>query len=120
MNTGDSAASTLRIISTGVWGVAIVVMAVSATTSADLFRQHAANWGQGLALGLAIDAALAVALVGDKALGQLGLSSGWGTALRWVATGMSLVLNCSGAWINSDLLGITLHAIPPLLLIVLT
>jgi hypothetical protein len=30
------------------------------------------------------------------------------------------VLNCSAAWLNSDPLGVTLHAIPPMLLIVLT
>lgn len=118
--TGDNAENTLKVISVGVWAVALVVMAVSATTAADLFQLHAANWTQGLALGLAIDAALAVALVGDKALGQLGLSSGWGTALRWAATVMSLVLNCSAAWLNGDPLGVTLHAIPPMLLIVLT
>jgi hypothetical protein len=117
--TGD-AERTLRLISTGVWGVALVVMSVSATTAADLFRLHSANWTQGLALGLAIDAALAVALVGDKALAQLGLSSRWGTALRWAATVMSLVLNCSAAWLAGDALGVTLHAIPPALLIVLT
>jgi hypothetical protein len=118
--TGDNAENTLKVISVGVWGVALVVMAVSATTAADLFQLHAANWAQGLALGLAIDAALAVALVGDKALAQLGLASGWGTALRWAATVMSLVLNCSAAWLNGDPLGVTLHAIPPMLLIVLT
>ena len=118
--TGDNAENTLKVISTGVWGVALVVMFVSATTAADLFQLHSANWTQGLALGLAIDAALAVALVGDKALAQLGLASGWGTALRWAATVMSLVLNCSAAWLNSDPLGVTLHAIPPMLLIVLT
>lgn len=118
--SGDSAESTLRVISIGVWGVALVVMAVSATTAADLFQLHAANWTQGLALGLAIDAALAVALVGDKALAQLGLESGWGKGLRWAATLMSLVLNCSAAWLSGDVLGVTLHAIPPLLLIVLT
>lgn len=118
--TGDNAENTLKVISVGVWAVALVVMAVSATTAADLFQLHAANWTQGLALGLAIDAALAVALVGDKALAQLGLSCGWGTALRWAATVMSLVLNCSAAWLNGDVLGVSLHAIPPMLLIVLT
>lgn len=118
--TGDNAESTLRVIAIGVWAVAIVVMTVSATTSADLFKQHAADWLQGLALGLAIDAALAVALVGDQVLAQMDKRSSWGTTLRWVATGMSLVLNCSQAAINQDLLGMTLHAIPPMLLIVLT
>jgi len=118
--TGENAESTLRVIAVGVWAVAIVVMTVSATTSADLFRQHAVDWLQGLALGLAIDAALAVALVGDQVLAQMDKRSSWGTTLRWVATGMSLVLNCSQAAINQDLLGMTLHAIPPLLLIVLT
>lgn len=118
--TGDNAENTLTVISVGVWAVAIVVMTVSATTSADLFKQHAADWLQGLALGLAIDAALAVALVGDQVLAQMDKRSSWGTTLRWVATGMSLVLNCSQAAINQDLLGMTLHAIPPMLLIVLT
>jgi hypothetical protein len=120
MKTEDSAESTLRVIAVGVWAVAIVVMTVSATTSADLFRQHAADWLQGLALGLAIDAALAVALVGDQVLAQMDKRSSWGTTLRWVATGMSLILNCSASALGHDLLGMTLHAIPPLLLIVLT
>jgi hypothetical protein len=111
----------LRAINVGVWMVAVVVMVVSATTAARELAEHGMHPLQGLALGLAVDAGIVVALVGDRMLHRVvGRRSRWGTALRLVTASMSLLLNCAGAWQAGDQLGVALHALPPVLLIVLT
>lgn len=103
-----------------VWAVAVIVMAVSATTTANLMVLHRMSYLQGLALGLAVDASIAVALIGDGLLQRAGQRSGWGTALRWITAAMSLLLNCAQSFMDGDALGVVLHAIPAVLLISLT
>jgi len=103
-----------------VWAVAVIVMVVSATTTANLMVQHHNTYAQGLALGLAVDASIAVSLIGDQLLQQSGRRSGWGTALRWITAVMSLLLNCAQSFQDGDVLGVALHAIPVVLLTSLT
>jgi hypothetical protein len=103
-----------------VWAVAVIVMVVSATTTANLMVQHHNSYAQGLALGLAVDASIAVSLIGDQLLQQSGRRSGWGTALRWITAVMSLLLNCAQSFQDGDALGVALHAIPVVLLTSLT
>ncbi|WNV82900.1 hypothetical protein [Umezawaea sp. Da 62-37] len=103
-----------------VWAVAVIVMVVSATTTANLMVQHHNSYAQGLALGLAVDASIAVSLIGDQLLQQSGRRSGWGTALRWITAMMSLLLNCAQSFQDGDALGVALHAIPVVLLTSLT
>lgn len=103
-----------------VWAVAVIVMVVSATTTANLMVQHRNSYAQGLALGLAVDASIAVSLIGDQLLQQSGRRSGWGTALRWITAVMSLLLNCAQSFQDGDALGVALHAIPVVLLTSLT
>lgn len=108
------------IINYLVWAVAVIVMVVSATTTASLMVQHHNSYAQGLALGLAVDASIAVSLIGDQLLQQTGQRSRWGTALRWITAVMSLLLNCAQSFQDGDALGVALHAIPVVLLISLT
>lgn len=109
-----------RAINLLVWMVAAVVMVFSAITGADLLAAHGVDKSLGLAGGLAVDAALVVALIGDRQLHRYGQSTTWGTALRWVTALFSLVLNCGQSFGTGDWGAIGLHAIFPVLLIVLT
>ncbi|TDD03119.1 hypothetical protein E1181_21320 [Saccharopolyspora terrae] len=103
-----------------VWLVASVVMVFSAFAGAELLAHHGVPWGLGLAGGLAVDAALVVALIGDRQLHRYGQRAPWGTGLRWATAGMSLVLNCGQSAERGDWVAAGLHAIFPVLLIVLT
>jgi hypothetical protein len=115
-----AAERSVRAITGLVWTDAVIVMVISATTTANLVSVHGGTWAKGFALGLAIDLALAAALIGDQAVHGLGEKSGWGAALRWITAGMSLVTNCAASAQQRDVLGVALHAIPPVLLVVLT
>ncbi|MFC7342058.1 hypothetical protein [Saccharopolyspora griseoalba] len=103
-----------------VWLVASVVMVFSAFAGAELLADHGVPWGLGLAGGLAVDAALIVALIGDRQLHRYGQQTPWGAGLRWVTAAMSLVLNCGQSAERGDWVAAGLHAIFPVLLIVLT
>lgn len=109
-----------RAINLLVWMVAAVVMVFSAITGAELLAAHGVDKRLGLAGGLAVDAALVVALIGDRQLHRYGQSAPWGTVLRWVTALFSLVLNCGQSYSNGDWGAVGLHAIFPVLLIVLT
>ncbi|MCI2421538.1 hypothetical protein MOQ72_29295 [Saccharopolyspora sp. K220] len=109
-----------EMINLFVWLVASVVMVFSAFAGAELLADHGVPWGLGLAGGLAVDAALVVALIGDRHLHRYGQRAPWGTALRWATAAMSLVLNCGQSAERGDWVAAGLHAIFPVLLIVLT
>lgn len=109
-----------RVINLLVWMVAAVVMVFSAITGAELLADHGVDKRLGLAGGLAVDAALVVALIGDRQLHRYGQSAPWGTVLRWVTALFSLVLNCGQSFTKGDWGAVGLHAIFPVLLIVLT
>ncbi|GAA4851332.1 hypothetical protein GCM10025787_38140 [Saccharopolyspora rosea] len=109
-----------RTINVFVWLVASVVMLLSAYAGAQLLASHGVPQPLGLAGGLAVDAALVVALIGDRHLHRYGQRAPWGTGLRWATAGMSLVLNCGQSAERGDWVAAGLHAIFPVLLIVLT
>ncbi|MFE2751582.1 hypothetical protein ACFXGA_06215 [Actinosynnema sp. NPDC059335] len=117
-----AAEKAIKAITGLVWTDAVIVMVISATTTASLLASPSigGSWTQGFFLGLAIDLGLAAGLIGDQAVQGLGQKSGWGAALRWVTAGMSLVTNCAASALASQWLGVALHAIPPVLLVVLT
>lgn len=118
--SGPQFARKALLINYLVWAVAVIVMVVSATTTANLMAQHRSSYAQGLALGLAVDASIAVSLIGDQLLQASGQRSRWGTALRWITAATSLLLNCAQSFQDRDVLGVALHAIPVVLLISLT
>ncbi|MFN2497171.1 MAG: hypothetical protein ABR608_14925 [Pseudonocardiaceae bacterium] len=111
---------TSRIVLTGLWADAVLVMAASAYNGGQAFAALGQQMGAGIALGLAVDVGLAVALIGDRALHLSGRQSHWGRALRVCTAGMSLALNCSVAlWMGHYGVAV-FHAFLPVLLVLLS
>ncbi|HEX2301873.1 MAG TPA: hypothetical protein VHH34_25765 [Pseudonocardiaceae bacterium] len=111
---------TSRIVLTGLWADAALVMAASAYNGGQAFAALGEQMGAGIALGLAVDVGLAVALIGDRALHLAGRQSHWGRALRVCTAVMSLALNCAVAvWMRHY--GVAaFHAFLPVLLVLLS
>ena len=114
------AGATGRGVITGVWVCAVITMAASAFNGALTFRALGSPWAVGLTIGIAVDVALCVALIGDRALHLTGTSTAWGRALRWTTAGMSLALNCGASIHGGHYWAAVFHAFLPLLLVVLT
>lgn len=111
---------TSRIVLTGLWADAALVMAASAYNGGQAFAALGQQTGAGIALGLAVDVGLAVALIGDRSLHLAGRSSQWGRALRVCTALMSLALNCAVAlWMGHYGVAV-FHAFLPLLLVLLS
>ncbi|HEX2301823.1 MAG TPA: hypothetical protein VHH34_25515 [Pseudonocardiaceae bacterium] len=111
---------TSRIVLTGLWADAVLVMAASAWNSGLAFEALGQHLGEGIALGVAVDVGLAVSLIGDRALHLHGKPSHWGRALRIITAVMSLALNCGvQLWLGHY--GVALfHAFLPVLLVLLS
>ena len=103
-----------------VWAVAAVVMIFSAGTAYTLLRDHEVPAGIAWLLAPAVDVALVAALLGDGALHRHGERVAWGTALRWSTGLFTLGLNTGGAVGRGDWAGVAIHAIAPVLLVILT
>lgn len=114
------AGATGRGVIAGVWVCAAITMAASAFNGALTFRALGSPWAVGLTIGIAVDVALCVALIGDRALHLTGTSTAWGRALRWTTAGMSLALNCGASIVSGHYWAAVFHAFLPLLLVVLT
>ncbi len=122
---GDAArlARTGRWINRAIWAVALIVMAFSGGTVYQLLTQYAVPGWQAWMLAPAVDIGLCVALIGDRALHRHGTRVGWGTTLRWVTALITLALNTAGSATASggpNVGGVLIHAVAPVLLIVLT
>lgn len=104
----------------GMWACAAIVMVSSARNAAWSFAILGESPLAGFALGVAVDVALAVALIGDRALHLAGRKSRWGRALRVTTCLMSGALNCAVyAWMGQ--VGIAVfHSFLTILLILLT
>lgn len=115
----STAERTGRAIVAGTWVCAAIVMLTSAGNAVLTFGDIGGNRAIGLGLGVAVDVALFVGLVGDRRLASYGLTSHWGRALRVTAAAMSLVLNVGGA-ARHDLyfLAVLLGFLPVLLCVV--
>ena len=109
-----------RIVMVGLWLDAGIVMSASAVNGGRAFVALGEPFAAGLALGVAVDVALAVALWGDRALHLAGESSPWGRVLRVTTALMSGALNCSVAVWSGHYGVAAFHAFLPLLLILLT
>ena len=111
---------TSRIVLTGLWADAVLVMAASAYNGGLAFAALGQHIAEGIALGLAVDVGLAVALVGDRALHLAGRQSHWGRALRVSTAVMSLALNCAvQLWLGHYGVAV-FHAFLPVLLVLLS
>jgi hypothetical protein len=113
-------ARTGRLVIAGVWVCAAIVMVSSARNGALSFQALGEHPLAGFALGVAVDVALAVALVGDRALHLAGRSSAWGRALRITTCLMSGALNCAvPLWLGH--VGVAaFHSFLTMLLVLLT
>ena len=109
-----------RVVMVGLWLDAGIVMSASAVNGGRAFVALGEPFAAGLALGIAVDVALAVALWGDRALHLAGESSPWGRVLRVTTALMSGALNCSVAVWSGHYGVAVFHAFLPLLLILLT
>ncbi|HEX2299061.1 MAG TPA: hypothetical protein VHH34_11180 [Pseudonocardiaceae bacterium] len=111
---------TSRVVLTGLWADAVLVMAASAWNGGLAFEALGQHLGEGIALGVAVDVGLAVSLIGDRALHLHGKSSHWGRALRIITALMSLALNCGvQLWLGHY--GVAaFHAFLPVLLVLLS
>lgn len=111
---------TSRIVLTGLWADAALVMAASAYNGGQAFAALDQHIAEGIALGLAVDVGLAVALIGDRALHLARRQSAWGRALRISTALMSLALNCAVAlWLGHYGVAV-FHAFLPVLLVLLS
>jgi hypothetical protein len=119
---GDLArlARTGRTIQALVWLDAAAVVVTSAGTIFTLVRHHGASVMVAVPYSAAIDIALLAGLLGDRALARHSKQVFWGVVLRWATGLMSLALNTAQALAEGDTGGAAIHAVPPVLLILLT
>jgi len=119
---GDLArlARTGRTIQALVWLDAAAVVVTSAGTIFTLVRHHGASVMVAVPYSAAIDIALLAGLLGDRALARHGKQVFWGVVLRWATGLMSLALNTAQAMAEGDTGGAAIHAVPPVLLVLLT
>ncbi len=113
-------ALTGRLVLTGLWIDAGLVMAASAWNGGRALEILGDPFWAGILLGLAVDVGLAVALIGDRALHLAGRVEHWGRALRITTALMSLALNCAVAAYLGQWGLVVFHAFLPLLLILLS
>lgn len=111
---------TSRAIVGMTWACAGIVMVTSAGNAVLTFGELGGNRAIGLGLGIAVDVALCVGLIGDRRLAANGLTSAWGRVVRVIAAAMSVVLNVGAAMIAGHYFLAALHAFLPVLLVVLT
>jgi hypothetical protein len=105
-------------INVGIWICAALTMMASAASGAYTFNHLKEAWGLGLGTAVAIDVALWVVLTGERQLQLLGLKAGrWGTTMRYGTAAMSIILNCTAAWLDGSPMLVILHAFVPLLLV---
>lgn len=109
-----------RIIALSTWAIAAVVMVYGVLTVTPwLVAEGIPSWSAWM-LPPAVDAALVLALVGDRTLAQYGRTTGWGTTLRAVTGLVTLGLNVAPSALHKDAVGVALHAVGPVLLWVAT
>ena len=105
-------------INVGIWTCAALTMMASAASGAYTFNHLKEAWGLGLGTAVAIDVALWVVLTGERQLQLLGLETGrWGATMRYGTAAMSIILNCTAAWLDGSPMLVILHAFVPLLLV---
>lgn len=118
--TSTQLTRTRTVINLGVWALTAAVVVSSVRTAAPFIDAHSTGTGTGLIMAAGIDAAFVLALQADSVLSRYGASPGpWATALR-VVTGLSTAfLNVAPYGLKADIVGALIHAIPPIVLMVL-
>lgn len=111
---------TARRIVAGTWMGAGIVMATNAAHAVAIFGALGGNRLVGLGVGVAVDVALCVGLIGDRRLAQHSLVSQWGRSLRLTSGAASLVIAVGGALITSHPFLAVLLGVLPIVLCLLT
>ncbi|MFJ4784262.1 DUF2637 domain-containing protein [Streptomyces sp. NPDC088794] len=110
-----------RALSVGTWLIVAGAMLYSILTVTPLAAAHTPDrwhWTAPI-LPLVVDAAVVIVVRLDAVLARLGGNGGrWPVALRWMTGCMTLALNVADSALKSDLVGVAVHAVAPLLLIV--
>ncbi|MFJ3529262.1 DUF2637 domain-containing protein [Streptomyces sp. NPDC090132] len=110
-----------RALSVGTWLIVAGAMLYSILTVTPLAARHtpdAWRWTAPI-LPLVVDAAVVIVVRLDATMARLGGHGGWWpVVLRWMTGCMTLALNAADSALQSDLVGVAVHSVAPLLLIV--
>ncbi|MFJ4915887.1 DUF2637 domain-containing protein [Streptomyces sp. NPDC088726] len=111
-----------RTLSAGTWGITAGAVAYSVLTVTPLVARVTPpgwEWTAPL-LPLVVDAAVITSVKLDATVARLGeKAGGWATLLRWMSGAMTLGLNVGDSALNGDPTGVAVHAVIPLILIVI-
>lgn len=110
-----------RIITTTTWGIAAVVIVVSVSTTTRYVSEHGESGKVAPMVGLAVDAGFVVSLTADSTLSRYGivLTSHWPRVMRWACGLISLSLNVGDAISHADYASVSVHAVSPLMLLLI-
>lgn len=110
-----------RTLATGTWAItggAVLYSVLTVTPLVERVTPAQWQWTAPI-LPLVVDAAVVIVVRLDAVVARLGGSSGrWPAVLRWMTGLMTLLLNIGDSALKSDLVGVAVHAVAPLLLIV--
>jgi hypothetical protein len=110
-----------KTLAVGTWlivGGAVLYSVLTVTPLAAAHTPHAWRWTAPI-LPVVVDAAVVIVVRLDAVLARLGGRGGaWPVVLRWMTGLATLALNTGTAALDSDPVGVAVHAVAPLLLIV--
>lgn len=110
-----------RTLSVGTWAITFGAVVFSVLTATPLVERVTPDGWDLTApiLPIVVDAAVVIVTRLDSAVARLGGDSGrWPVVLRWMTGLMTIGLNIGDSALNSDLVGVAVHCVAPLLLIV--
>lgn len=110
---------TARVVNVLAWGVVAAMMIYGIPIVYGYLTSHGIPKPTAWMLGLAVDVALAVALVATPVLAQYNIDAGWVGALRWIASLATWALNTADSWSKPggpDIGGVISHTWGPLMM----
>ncbi|WP_431776993.1 DUF2637 domain-containing protein [Streptomyces cucumeris] len=120
--TAVQIAAAERVLSVGTWAITAGAVLYSVLTVTPLVMRVTPggwDWTSPL-LPLVVDAAVIVSVRLDATVARLGeKGGGWATLLRWMTGLMTLLLNVGDSALKHDGTGVAVHAVIPLILIVI-
>ncbi|MFD7901053.1 DUF2637 domain-containing protein [Kitasatospora sp. NPDC059747] len=117
----DQIRSAEKALAVGTWTITLGAVLYSVLTVTPLMSGHTPKGWQWTApiLPLVVDAAVVIVIRMDSTLARLGGDGGrWPVVLRWMTGLMTVLLNVGLSALNRDAVGVSVHAVAPLLLIV--
>ncbi|MEU8512526.1 DUF2637 domain-containing protein [Kitasatospora sp. NPDC048722] len=117
----DQIRSAEKALAVGTWTITLGAVLYSVLTVTPLMSGHTPKGWQWTApiLPLVVDAAVVIVIRMDSTLARLGGDGGrWPVVLRWMTGLMTVLLNVGLSALNRDPVGVSVHAVAPLLLIV--